>query len=251
MNTLRNIILWSILWFTIWFAWIIPFAYGIAHWAEWFLLIPFFTSLIWGSAWFFSHSSHRWLRAIWIILSVVVSFSFISIIYLFVVKPKIVASQITSYIKRIQPDSFEYLPVLYEGKNIGINIRARFSMNPDLKDITPHSSGFPVLPYISYNLYWYPRLELIQDGEIFTLSWVVLIPPIVIDNNQNYCLSQYSNISTWSYQKWMLTWNLIYPYFEWACLRGWDCFTRYEIPKTDITLDFDPIVFMNLSKCNF
>ncbi len=72
--------------------------------------------------------------------------------YIFVVEPRISSSRIIVYVTKIQPDSFEYSLIRYGGKSIGVNINAKFSMNPDLQDIIPHSQ-FPELPYVSYNLY--------------------------------------------------------------------------------------------------
>ena len=244
---MMKFVIWSIIGGIIWFLCMIPFWYALAHGSEFFSLIPIIGAIIGWCISPFMRSEFSWLRyiAYFFILICIIFCS--GVLYYFILLPKWTSEKIITTVTSIFPREIVYTPIIWSGNTIGISVQAKFDMNPDIKDVTPHSY-LPILPKISLNPYSYSQRESIFSNWTYLLSGSVLLPGVAYENN-NFCYqkNQYGSTQiTWNY-----TGNLLYPYIEWACFRWWICFTQYIIPRSEFFAYIDKEIYAQLPFCNF
>lgn len=249
MKAFLRFIFWSIIGWSFGILILIPFAYGIAHGAESLLLIPIVFSLFGGIISLWLDSDNTILRYWGRFLLGGMIFLGILVFYFFFLNPILSMKSIKSAVMAISPEDIIYTPITYSGKNIGILVNARFAMNPDISQIESHSY-WPSLPKISLNPYSYglgDGMKIVQDWKNYLLSGASLFPWIIYTGSGFCTRESYSGelLSSWIY-----TGNLLYPYIEWACYRWWECFTRYDIPGTDFSIDVDASIYSELLNCS-
>ncbi|MBP9812537.1 hypothetical protein KBC86_04090 [Candidatus Gracilibacteria bacterium] len=217
---------------------ILPFGYGIAHGSEFLMYVPFIFAFIGFLLVYFIKSTYRPLKYIgffFVISTAIVWYNFILL-------PKLDTEKRISEVKSIKPIEISYQAITWSGKNIGITVQAKFTMNPDIS----HNIDSSSLPHFSFNS-WYSRIESHKINGNYLLSGSNLLPQVYYSDN-GYCLGkdEYGNISSMSG---VIYGNLLYPYFDGACYRGGKCVTSYEIPGTEFSLMVDASLYGELSEC--
>lgn len=229
---------------------LIPFLYALVHGGWGLLLVPLIFALI-GSAIPYLFRSHVvWLKYLGYFFTGCAIILIVLILYYFVISPKLSSARIISNVTAIAPTEVTYTPISWSGKNIGISVQAKFTMNPDIQSILPRKSSLPELPWISLDPYsdgfWDGMNSYYKDG-IFVLSGSALLPGLIYRDG-SFCFWKWE-YETQKLTEGIFTGNILYPYFEGACYRGWECFAQYEIPGTEFAIDIDPSVYTALPKC--
>ncbi len=246
MNTFaRSLIGFLIGWF-IGFLCMLPFWYALAHGSEQLIYVPLIFACIGGVVPYFLRSSSRRIQYLGYFVLFCILFTCVLIFYYLVLAPKWNTANIMTTVQSIRPSEISYQPITWSWKNIGVTVQAKFTMNPDIQEIIPHSN-LPELPWISLNPYNSLPSESRKIDWVYLLSWSVLLPQ-VFSSDSGYCFRRDEYTSPVSLS-WITSGNLLYPYIEGACSRWWECFTRYEIPWTEFTLDIDPFLYTELPEC--